>query len=325
MPKKEEEKERLAYGPVPSRRLGISLGVDIIPFKNCSYDCIYCQVGRTTNHTTDRSCFVPIDLVINQIKEIVERNNDIDYITLSGSGEPTLNSDMGEIIRRIKDFTKIPVAVLTNGSLLWKMDVRDDLSEADLVVPSVDAVSEQVFRKVNHPVEGLSCRKVLEGIRKFCSDYGGRVYVEVMLVREINDSEEEIGKISEFVRELRADKIQLNTVVRPPSQPDAKPLGEQELLRIKALFDRSLSVEVITDFDRKTSGAYQRDMEQAIVELVRRRPTRKDEMAAALGVHANEIVKYLQVLEREMRIKRSEVDGNEEPYYLIARSGQQTI
>ncbi len=316
MLRKEKEKKRFVYGPVPSRRLGISLGVDVVPFKNCSYDCIYCQLGRTTNHTMERSSFVSVDQVISQIKEIVERNSDIDYITLSGSGEPTLNSDIGEIIRRIKDFTKIPVAVLTNGSLLWKEQVREDLSQADLVVPSVDAVSEQVFKKVNHPVEGLGSEQVLEGIREFCSDYGGKVYVEVMLVKGVNDSEEEVRKINQFVRQLKADRIQLNTVIRPPSQLDAKPLNEQELFRIKGLFDASLPVEIIAGFDRTTSRAYHEDLEKAIIELLARRPTKRDDMAISLGVHPNEIVKYLQVLEESKKIKKAEKEG--EAYYLIA-------
>jgi wyosine [tRNA(Phe)-imidazoG37] synthetase (radical SAM superfamily) len=259
---------------------------------------------------------VGVDLVISQIKEIVERNSDIDYITLSGSGEPTLNSDIGQIIRRIKGFTGIPVAVITNGSLLWREEVRRDISQADLVVPSVDAVSQQVFEKVNHPVEGLTCGKVLEGIRKFCSDYGGRVYIEVMLVKGVNDSEEEVGKINQFVRELRADRIQLNTVVRPPSQPDAKPLSEQELLGIKGLFDPSLPVEIIAGFDRTTSRAYQKDLEQAILELLARRPTRKEDMAVALGIHPHEMAKYLQVLEENKKIKQTVLVGK--AYYVIA-------
>jgi wyosine [tRNA(Phe)-imidazoG37] synthetase (radical SAM superfamily) len=316
MPGEEKYEKRFVYGPVPSRRLGISLGVDVVPFKNCSYDCVYCQLGRTTNHTINRSSFVSLDPVISQIKEIVERNSDIDYITLSGSGEPTLNSDIGEIIRRIKGFTKIPVAVLTNGSLLWREEVKEDLSQADLVVPSVDAVSEQVFKKVNHPVEGLDLKKVLEGIKEFCAGFRGKVYVEIMLVKGLNDSEEEMEKLNQFVRQLRANRIQLNTVVRPPAQADAKPLDEQELLRIKGLLDASLPVEIIAGFDRTTSRAYHRDIEKAIIELLARRPTKKDDMAVALGVHPNEIVKYLQALEEGKKIKRAEKEG--EVYYLIA-------
>ncbi len=313
---KDRNTRRFVYGPVPSRRLGISLGVDVVPFKHCSYDCIYCQLGRTTNHTLERSSFVKVDPVVSQVKEIVERNNDIDYVTLSGSGEPTLNNDIGEIIRRIKDFTKLPVAVLTNGSLLWKEEVREDLGEADLVVPSVDAVSENTYQKINHPVEGLDSKKVLRGIRRFCQEYGGRTFVEIMLVKGVNDSEEEIGKINDFVGQLRVDRIQLNTVIRPPSWPDVMRLDQQELLRIEALFDPQLPVEIIAGFDRSTSQAYHQDLENAIIELLARRPTKRDEMATALGVHPNEIVKYLQALEEGKTIKITIREG--EAFYTIA-------
>ena len=310
--------KKLVYGPVPSRRLGISLGVDIIPYKNCSYDCIYCQLGKTTNQTIQRKSLVSVDSVVKEIKEVIDQNSDIDYITFSGSGEPTLNSDIGEMIRKVKSFTQIPVAVLTNGSLLWDKKVMEDLSEADLVVPSVDAVSEEVFCKVNRPVEGLKVKKVLEGIGDFCESFGGKIYLEIMLVKDINDSEEEIKRINQFVKELGVDKIQLNTVIRPPGDPSVRPVDEEKLLKIKALFDPKLPVEMVADFDRMTSKAYHRDLEDAITELLRRRPTRKDEMALALGVHPNEIVKYLQVIEERKKIKRLKIEDEAEVYFVIA-------
>jgi wyosine [tRNA(Phe)-imidazoG37] synthetase (radical SAM superfamily) len=308
--------KRFVYGPVPSRRLGISLGVDIIPFKHCTYDCVYCQLGRTTQHTTQRRSFVPIETVMDEIEEVVNRNQDLDYLTFSGSGEPTLNSDIGKMISRAEDLTHIPVAVITNGSLLWEKAVRSDLLQAHLVVPSVDAVSEQVYQKINHPVRGLESKKVLQGIRQFCQEYDGKVFVEIMLVKGVNDSQEEIGKINDFVGQLRAERIQLNTVVRPPSWPDAMRLDQQELLRIKGLFDPQLPVEIIAGFDRTTSQAYHPDLENAIIELLARRPTKKDEMAAALGVHQNEMVKYLQVLEESKKIKITIREG--EAYYTTA-------
>jgi wyosine [tRNA(Phe)-imidazoG37] synthetase (radical SAM superfamily) len=318
MHREKKETQRFVYGPVPSRRLGISLGVDIVPFKNCSYDCVYCQLGKTTYHSTERKSFVPIDAVISQIREVVDQNSDIDYITFSGSGEPTLNSDIGEIIRRIKAFTQTAVAVLTNGSLLWQKEVREDLSQADLVVPSVDAVSEEVFRKINCPIEGLGVKKVLDGIKQFCNEFEGKIWVEIMLVKGINDSEEEIRRISQFVGDLKADKIQLNTVVRPPADSRAQPVGKQRLSEIKALFDPGSTVEIVAEFDRKTSKAYHEDLEKAIFELLRRRPARKAEMAAALGVHPNVIVKYLQVLEGRKKIRTLRTEGEAEAYWVIA-------
>ncbi len=308
----------IVYGPVPSRRLGISLGVDIVPYKICSYDCIYCQLGKTTNQTTQRGSFIPVDSVIKEIKEVIDQNSDIDYITFSGSGEPTLNKDIGRMIEKVRRITPIPVAVLTNGSLLWDREVREDLGEADLVVPSLDAVSEKVFRKVNRPVAGLGIEKVLRGLKTFCAQFKGKIYLEIMLVKTANDSEEEIGEINRFVKNLRIDEIQLNTVVRPPGDPDARPLNQEELNEVRSLFDPKLKVEVIANFKRETSKAYHKDLEQAIIELVRRRPTKKEEMAVSLGVHPNEIAKYLQVLEDNRTIKRSWGKEKSTVYFVIA-------
>ncbi len=310
--------KKMIYGPVPSRRLGISLGVDIVPYKTCTYDCIYCQLGKTTNQTTQRGSFVPVDSVIKEIKEVIDQNSDIDYITFSGSGEPTLNKDIGQMIEKVKKITPISVAVLTNGSLLWDHQVRDDLSEADLVVPSLDAVSEVVFRKVNSPSAGFGIEKVLGGLKTFCGQFKGAIYLEIMLVKNVNDSEREIRRINGFAKHLRADAIQLNTVVRPPGDPDARPLNQEELGKVRNLFDPKLKVEVIANFKRETSKAYQKDLEQAIVELLKRRPTKKEEMAASLGIHLNEIMKYLQILEEKKKIRRSQTEGRRGVYFVIA-------
>jgi wyosine [tRNA(Phe)-imidazoG37] synthetase (radical SAM superfamily) len=310
--------KKIIYGPVPSRRLGISLGVDVVPYKTCSYDCIYCQLGKTTNQTTQRRSFVPVDSVMKEIKEVIDQNSDIDFITFSGSGEPTLDQDIGRMIEKVKKITPIPVAVLTNGSLLWDRRVREDLSQADLVVPSLDAVSEKAFRRVNRPLAGLGIEKVLDGLKTFCGQFHGKIYLEIMLVRNINDSEEEIKKINQFVQDLRIDKIQLNTVVRPPCDLGAKPLSKKELLKVKALFDPKCEVELIADFKRETSKAYQKDLERGIIELLKRRPTQKEEMAVSLGVHPNEISKYLQILEEKKIIKRSADRNSSGVYFVIA-------
>ena len=310
--------KKMLYGPVPSRRLGISLGVDIIPYKICSYDCIYCQLGKTTDQTLERKSYVNITSLLDELKETISLNSDIDYITFSGSGEPTLNKDIGQMIEEVKKFTQIRIAVLTNGSLLWDDKVRKDLSQADLVVPSLDAFTEEIFQKVNRPMKGLGIEKVLNGIKIFCEEFKGKIYLEIMLVKNINDFEEEIKKINQFVKNLRIDKIQLNTVIRPPGDPDAKPLNKEELIGVKTLFDPKLKVELIPDFKRETSRAYQKDLEQRIIELLKRRPTRGEEMAVSLGVHPNEIVKYLQILEEKKVIKRSQNKNKSGIYFVIA-------
>jgi wyosine [tRNA(Phe)-imidazoG37] synthetase (radical SAM superfamily) len=309
---------RVIYGPVPSRRLGISLGVDIIPYKTCSYDCIYCQLGKTTNQTLERKSYVKVSTWVDELKETIDLNSDIDYITFSGSGEPTLNRDIGQMIENVKELTQIPVAVLTNGSLLWDGKVRGDLSSADLVVPSLDAVSEAIFQRVNRSMKSLKIEKVMEGIKIFCEQFTGKIYLEIMLVKNINDSEEEIKKINRFVKNLRIDEIQLNTVIRPPDDASARPLNQEELNKVKGLFDPKLKVEAIANFNRETSKAYQKDLKQAVIELLKRRPAKKEEMAVSLGVHLNEIVKYIQILEENKIIKRSPTKDKCGVYFVIA-------
>jgi wyosine [tRNA(Phe)-imidazoG37] synthetase (radical SAM superfamily) len=309
---------KMIYGPVPSRRLGISLGVDIVPYKTCSYDCIYCQLGKTTNQTLERKSYVKVSSWLDELKETIDLNSDIDYITFSGSGEPTLNRDIGRMIKKVKELTQIPVAVLTNGSLLWDDKIREDLFLADLVVPSLDAVSGGIFQRVNRPMKSLKIEKVLDGIKIFCEQFTGKIYLEIMLVKNINDSEEEIKKINRFAKNLRIDKTQLNTVIRPPGDPKAKPLNKEELIKVKTLFDPKLKVELSADFKRKTAKAYQKNLEQAIIELLKRRPTRGEEMAVSLGVHPNEIVKYLQILEEKKIIRRSQNKDKSGVYFVVA-------
>ncbi len=309
---------RVIYGPVPSRRLGISLGVDIIPYKTCSYDCVYCQLGKTTHQTLERQSYIKISSWLDELEETIGLNDDIDYITFAGSGEPTLNRDIGQMMEDVKELTQIPVAVLTNGSLLWDGKIREDLSLADLVVPSLDAVSGGIFQRVNRPMKSLKIEKVLEGIKIFCEQFTGKIYLEIMLVKNINDSEEEIKKINRFVKNLRIDKIQLNTVIRPPCDPNAKPLHKEELIKVKTFFDPKLKVELIADFKRETAKAYQKNLEQGIIELLKRRPTRGEEIAVSLGVHHNEIAKYLQILEEKKKIKRSKTRDKLGVYFIIA-------
>ena len=166
------------FGPVPSRRLGRSLGIDLVPFKICTYNCIYCQLGPTTNLTLERKEWVPFDKVIEEAREKIRSADGIDYITFSGSGEPTLHSRIGELIREFKRLSSIPVAVLTNGSLLWQKDVQDDLLEADLVIPSLDAPDRGLFRHVNRPHPDLAFDQVVEGLVKFRERYHGRIWLE---------------------------------------------------------------------------------------------------------------------------------------------------
>ncbi|NPV52392.1 MAG: radical SAM protein [Firmicutes bacterium] len=296
---------RYIFGPVPSRRLGLSLGVDIVPFKTCSFDCIYCQLGRTTCKTIIRDSFVSFETIVNELKGVLPKVT-ANYITFSGSGEPTLNLDLGRLIREAKELTSIPVAVLTNSSLFGYPEVRRELLDADLVVPSLDAASQEVFGGINRPYPGLKVNDIIHGIKAFSSDFGGKLWIEVMLVKGVNDDERELARISSALKGINAEKIQLNTVERPPAESFAKPLTEDEMERIKSYFDER--VEVITapnnrqtSIGQPTAEEEEKDMKaeyDRILNLLKRRPCTLADVASGLGLNMNEASKYLGILLR---------------------------
>jgi len=238
------------FGPVASRRLGRSLGVDLIPYKTCTYDCLYCQVGITTDKTIKRQSWVDVDTVIAELKGKLASKPD--YITLSGSGEPTLYKQTGELIGQIKQITSVPVAVLTNGSLLWMDEVRQALMQADLVVPSLDAGSEEVFRKINRPHAEISFEKMLDGLIEFRRKFDGKYWLEVFIIAGINDGNEEVDNLARCIRRIEPDRIQVNTVVRPPAEVSARPV---ELEKLKAIAERlGPNAEVIAGFAGTETG-----------------------------------------------------------------------
>ena len=294
---------RYVYGPISSRRLGSSLGVDIIPHKTCCFNCIYCQVGRTPNQTIERKEYVSMDDILVQVKEALKANAKIDYITFSGSGEPTLNSRIGEMIHEVKVMASIPVAVLTNGALLFRKEVRDDLLEADLVLPSLDAANQEVFEKVNRPYPGLLIEGIVEGIRKFILEFEHEVWLEVMLVKGINDSWKDVVKLASIIDRIGPARVQLNTVVRPPCEDFANALTHNGLIAIKDIIGER--AEIITHYPRKVSRAYgkEKDVEAEILALIGRRPLAIEEVADSLGLHRNEIIKYISALQEEGKVE----------------------
>jgi len=283
------------FGPVPSRRLGRSLGVDIVPFKTCSYDCIYCQLGRTTCKTVERKEWVPLDDVVAQVREKLATAPD--YITLSGSGEPTLYSRLGELIASIKGMTDIPVAVLTNGSLLWREDVRQDLAGADLVVPSLDAGNDRLFQEVNRPHPSIAFERMVDGLVAFRRNFRGACWLEVFLLGDMTAAPEEVDKIAGIVERMRPDRVQLNTVTRPPAEDFALPVSRENMERFAArLGERA---EVIADFRAVHGKSEFTAKRQDVLDMLRRRPCTVDDIAEGLAMHANEAVKYVtELLER---------------------------
>ena len=309
---------RYLYGPVPSRRLGASLGIDLIPKKVCSYDCIYCQIGKTTHRTQKRKAYYPTDAIKQELKEFLsdpENAKRVDILTFSGSGEPTLHKDIGELIRYLKGWTPLPVAVITNGSLLWDPGVQDDLLSADRVVPSLDAVVAESFETVNRPVAGLSVDRVINGLKVFRERYRGQLWVEVLLCQGVNDREADIVALKRVLDETGPDKIQLNTVVRPPSEEIAQPLAQARLEEIKTYLGKR--AEVIASFDRSNIPAYHKGTEDEILNLLRRRPETAQKMSQGLGLHLHEVEKYLTELLREERVLVRRQGGK--IYYEITR------
>ncbi len=300
------------FGPVPSRRLGFSLGVDVVPFKTCSLDCIYCQLGRTTNKTIQRKEHVASGSVLSEIEEVLRQGKRIDYVTFSGSGEPTLNSGIGKMISRIKKLTSIPVAILTNGTLLYQARIREDLMGADLVIPSLDAVTQGIFETVNRPHPSLKIEEVITGIDTFSQDFGGKVWLEIVLVKGINDSLEEIERVARVTGKMNLERIQLNTVVRPPAEEFAGPLSREDLENVKTVLGEKC--EIIAEFKRPTQRAQEVDVEKKILSMVKRRPLRLVDISRSLGLHRNEIIKYLEALEKKHEI-RTKVHNNQVYYH----------
>lgn len=291
------------FGPVASRRLGRSLGVDVVPAKTCTYDCIYCEVGRTTTRTGRRREYIPVMEILAELRRKLREPYPPDYITVTGSGEPTLHRGLGRIIRGIKKMTGIPVAVLTNGSLLWRPAVRADLAAADLVCPSLDAWDRESFQYVNRPMPGLTFAKMYGGLREFCRKYKGKIWLEILLTANRMPSPADLRRLRGLLAGRRADKIQLNTVDRPPAETWALPAPRRTMERIARFLGKK--TEVISGFSLpapKKPGAVHPG---AVLRLLARRPGTAADVAAGLGIAVPEARRRLAALARRGKIRRT--------------------
>lgn len=287
------------YGPVPSRRLGRSLGVDALTFKTCSFDCVYCQLGHTTNHTVERREYVAVDDILDEIRRKLAVDTP-QYISFAGSGEPTLNSRLGDIIRNIKIMTDVPVVVITNGSLLWRADVRSDLAAADVVIPSLDGGSAAQLAAVNAPEDSLKFQEIVDGLIRFRKEYHGQIWLEIMLLGGMNDDDASIDAHARLVREIRPDKVQLNSVCRPPAEHSAQPVPAA---RLRIICERMAAevpcpVEIIaTHLDDEAHTTFRAQVqEEDVLATIARRPCTVNDVAAGLGIHHNEALKHLEML-----------------------------
>ncbi len=289
------------FGPVPSRRLGLSLGVDLIPPKTCSYDCLYCQVGKTTCKVIEPKVYVPMEAVIIEIDETL-RQVMPDYVTFSGSGEPTLHVEIGQAIAHVKEETGAKVAVLTNGSLLYRPEVRERLLKADIIMPTLSTVREETFRAIHQPHNQLSLSGVLDGLRSLRRSYRGKLFIEVMLLAGLNDGEQEIEALKRAIAEIGPDRVQLNTVARPPADAKAIPLDRKKLEDIKSVFGEC--AEIIATAPIKGTQHLPVPLTTAVLEMARRRPVTMEDVARSLDAPLHEVDKTLKALVNKGNLRR---------------------
>jgi wyosine [tRNA(Phe)-imidazoG37] synthetase (radical SAM superfamily) len=307
------------YGPVPSRRLGRSLGIDLVPYKTCTYDCVYCHLGRTTNRTIERKEYVLVEDVLAELKRKLGAGPAPDYISLAGSGEPTLNLHIGDLIDRIKDMTRIPVAVITNGSLLWMPEVQDALMAADLVLPSLDAGTESLFHHVNRPHGDITFETMIQGLAEFTEKFPGAVWLEVFLLAGITGIPSELVMLSALARYIRPERIQLNTVCRPPAEDFAFSLSTEQMLSFRVVFPGQ--VDIISERERNSActDAISQVEDEDIYALLRRRPCTAEDVADGLRIHVMEALKQLGALISAGKVKTVVTGGQH--FYIVPGVG----
>ncbi|NHJ25097.1 MAG: radical SAM protein [Candidatus Lokiarchaeota archaeon] len=296
---------KFVYGPVPSRRLGRSLGIDPLPSKTCNYQCIYCQLGKTTCFTNRRSNFYPKEEIISEIKTAIELNEDnIDYVTFVGSGEPTLYKDLKELIQYAKKISNKPICVITNGSLLNDEGVVDALLLSNVVLPSLDAGDELLFKKVNRPHPSLKFEKIIQGFIDFRKNFRGKFWIEIMLMKEINDSRNQLKNLKEKIDLIQPDRIDINVPIRPPTEKWVKIPDKQILSRLNEIF---IECNCINFPEEGTFLTFSSDFEKELLSVIKRHPLRQEQIIMNFSstiLSENHLKQLLYNLESERKIKR---------------------
>jgi wyosine [tRNA(Phe)-imidazoG37] synthetase (radical SAM superfamily) len=299
------------FGPVPSRRLGLSLGVDLIPAKTCTFDCLYCEVGRTTSKTIEPGPFVSLREVVFEIEKKLMKNKP-DTVTLAGSGEPTLYSRIHEVIDGIKNVTETKVALLTNGSLFWKEQIRKRVLKADIILPTLSSVFENTFRMIHRPHPGLDVTTVIDGLERLRQDYKGLLFLEIVLLAGINDTEKELEGLKTVINRINPEKIQLNTVVRPPADKRAISLDRKRLEDIKVFLGERAEIIAGVPFAAKKGKA--NTLIRDLLDMLKRRPLRSIDIANAMGLSPHDVEDLVKGLLIKGYISRKAHSG--EIYYL---------
>lgn len=285
------------FGPVHSRRLGRSLGVDLVPYKVCSFNCVYCECGETTELTLKRSDFFPVREVLLELEDYLSRSPVLDFITFSGSGEPTLSLSIGVITRYLKDrFPSYRVAVLTNGTLLWREDVRRDLIEADVVLPTLSSAIDETFRRIHRPAPDLGVDQIIAGIGQFRKEYDGEIWLEIFIIPGINTTEPELAALRRAIQQIHPDRVQLNTLDRPGTESWVRPASPGELQKVRDILGLA-GVEPVGPvphgyFPKPVSDWT--DSVKMVHHLLQRRPSTLEDICDATGLNRREVLKILR-------------------------------
>jgi wyosine [tRNA(Phe)-imidazoG37] synthetase (radical SAM superfamily) len=283
------------------------LGVDIVPFKTCTLDCIYCQLGKTTCKTLQRKEYVPVDDVLAELKGLLDAGLLADYITIGGSGEPTLHSGLARLISGIKKLTSIPVAVLTNGTLFYLPEVRADCAAADAILPSLDAGDQETFDKVNRPHDQITFGRLVDGLCALRDEYPGQIWLEVFCIERFNTDSRQLARIAEAIKKIRPDKVHLNTAVRPTAEPGVGKVPAEKLESIARRLGPNC--EIIADFVSSRCGKATDNVTQTLLSMLKRRPCSLSDVCSALGLDASDASGYLEELEKQGVVRSENKEG----------------
>lgn len=308
---------RHIFGPVPSRRLGRSLGVDLVPHKVCTLDCVYCECGRTTHRTLVRDEWVPLAAVQAELADWLEAGGTADYLTFSGAGEPTLHSGLGRLARWIVTRTPIPLALLTNGTLFGDPAVRAEVQPCAVILPSLDAADEATWRRVNRPYPGLTAADLVDGLVALRAEYAGPIWLEVLLVEGLNDSDASLAALAAAIARIRPDRVQVNTAVRPGTEASVGRASQETLERALARFGVVAPTEAVATFAARCGAspppaavpAEDAAAQAAVLAVVRRRPETVADLAAALQLPAAACSAAVAALAAAGRVRTEERDG----------------
>lgn len=290
---------KFVFGPVPSRRLGISLGISPIPKKTCNYSCVYCQLGRTDHMSNAREMFFSVHEIMEEFNEILKSGFVFDVVTIVGEGEPTLYFGMGELIEQLKEQTSKPIAVITNGALLYEPQLRLELAKADIVLPTMDAYDERSLKAINRPHKEIEFSQVFDGLKVFSKEYSGQLWIEIMLLAGVNDDDVSLHKYLEMLAELKYERLYLNTPVRPPAEKQVKPLGEAGMRHaVEVLGGISLDFFASEGFQSNLHDSY-----AAIMSIIKRHPMNQFEIESFLKIRNEDAIVFLRRLESDSAVK----------------------